>query len=137
MSSEPLTDDDRELVARAEETLLELYDPDRHTTGAALRTADGTVYTAASVKGGTGKSDLHAEPVALAQALFDGHRGFDAVAAVQPAVGVADPADGTRIVSACGVCRELLIAHAPELWVVLPGEGTEPRKRRLSALLPE
>lgn len=151
MTGEPLTGADRELLARAEAVLRDHYHPDRHTTGAALRTASGAVYAGVSVKGGTPKSDLHAEPVALARALLDGHGAFDAVAAVQTAEGADHPEEDTRIVSACGVCRELLVAHAPSLWVVLPGEegedgedasvedgegGADPRKRRLSDLLP-
>lgn len=143
----PLTDADRELVETAEDVLCDHYHPNRHTTGAALRTASGAVYTGVSVKAGTNAADLHAEPVALARALMDGHREFDAVAAVQPARGMKDPEDGTRIVSACGVCREVLIAHAPDLWVIVPGghsreqatpeEDESPGKRTVSDLLPD
>lgn len=136
MTGKPLTPDDHDLIEHARNVLIEYYSPSRHTTGAALRTVAGDIYTGVSLKGNTAQSDMHAEPIALAKAMMDGESTFETVTAVQPATGVDQPSEGIRIVSACGVCRELLIAHEANMWIIVSRENGG-RKRRLSSLLPE
>jgi cytidine deaminase len=132
----------QQLYETAIETLERHYDPARHTTGVAVRTGDGSVYTGISLKAATGSADVHAEPVAVGRAILNGASSFDTTVAVQfdeqaPSDG-ADPTDserGTRIVSPCGACRELLATQAPRISVVVPGpEG--PIVEPLSEILP-
>lgn len=127
-----LTDADRDLVEAAEATLREHGEPGRHTTGAAVRTADGGVYTGVSLKANTGQADVHAEPVAVARARLDGAGSFEAIAAVQFEAGFSGP---TQVVSACGGCREVLVAQAPGVGVILREDG-DLRKRPVESLLP-
>lgn len=130
-----ITDADRDLVTDAETVLRTHHEPGKHTTGAALRTAGGEVYTGVSMKAGTGQADVHAEPVALARAILDGRTAFEAVAAVQldEAAGREEPA--ARVVSACGCCRELLVEQAPDLRIILREDG-DLVKRPVRSLLP-
>lgn len=124
---------DSDLVATAEAVLREQYEPGRHHTAAALRTASGETYTGISLKARTGVADVHAEPIAVARAALDGHRDLDTVVAVQPSSADAwqsQSASGdTRIVSACGHCRELLLAFAPDLRILLSGDDGPERQR--------
>ena len=127
-----LTPTDERLLDEAEAILRAHDDPDRHATGAALRADSGAVYAAVSLKAGTEKASVHAEPLALGQAVLAGETGFDAVAAVK-----LDSTDGERrVVSACGVCRELLVAFEPTLDVIVP-RSSGPIKRAIRDLLPD
>jgi cytidine deaminase len=137
----PLDAADRDLLATAEATLREQYAEGRHHTAAALRTVDGRVETGVSLKARTGVADVHAEPVALARACLTG-AGAPATPSVVVAVKPRDPeawGDGpregapTRIVSACGQCREALLAFGPEMDVVVAGDEG-PEKRALASL---
>lgn len=135
-----LDERDRQLRDAAVQVLDRHYDPQRHTTGVALRTDDGDVYTGISLKADTGTADVHAEPVAVGRAVLDGATSFDTVVAVQfTDVGNAtdrpDAASDTRIVSPCGACRELLARQCPEISVVVPG-ASGPVVEPLSELLP-
>lgn len=125
---------DRELIDAATDVLRTHYDPERHTTGAALRTAAGSVHTAVSLKANTPKADVHAEPIAVASALLDGETAFDTVVAVQFPTDGPDGTADPRVVSACGVCRELLVARAPDISVIVDDGGLE--KRPIATLLP-
>lgn len=127
-----LEEPDRQLRATAVDVLERHHDPDRHTTGVALRTDDGDVYTGISLKAATATADVHAEPIAVARAILDGASSFDTVVAVQ--FDGQPPAD-TRVVSPCGACRELLAKQAPELSVVVPGSDG-PTVEPLSEILP-
>lgn len=154
-----LDESDRRLRETAVDVLDRHYDPERHTTSVALRTADGAVYTGISLKAATAAADVHAEPIAVARAIIDGASSFDTVVAVQfddrPADDGSESADErsesadgrsesaissrettrTRVVSPCGACRELLARQAPDVSVVVPG-ATGPTVEPLSELLP-
>lgn len=127
-----LDEANRQLRETAVDVLERHYDPDRHTTGVALRTDDGDVYTGISLKAATATADIHAEPIAVGRAILEGASSFDTVVAVQ--FDGQPPAD-TRVVSPCGACRELLAKQAPELSVVVPGPDG-PTVEPLSEILP-
>lgn len=130
---EPLTEPDQALVEQAESVIREYGAPGRHTTGAVLRTTDGSLYEGVSVKAGTAQADIHAEPVALTQAMMAGAAGFETSAAVQFIEGFSGP---TRVVSACGSCRELLAEQAPGIDIVVQGDDGL-AKRPIGEMLPD
>jgi cytidine deaminase len=140
-----LEQSDRELVETAVDVLERHYDPERHTTGVALRTGDGDVYTGISLKAATSAADVHAEPIAVGRAILSGASSFDTVVAVQfadpPSGQDADAprpnrdATGTRVVSPCGACRELLARQAPDVSVIVPGDSG-PTIESLADILP-
>jgi cytidine deaminase len=95
--------------------------------GAALRTTEGTVYTGCNIEIVNYSNSLHAEEVALAQALVEGEREFDAVAVAGP------HADG---LTPCGMCRQSLAEFCPpELEVIVDVDG-DPDDYTLGELLP-
>lgn len=65
--------------------------------GAAIAT-DDDIYRGCNIEVANYSNSMHAEAVAIAKALFDGHRTFDglAVAATEPGV------------TPCGTCRQTL-----------------------------
>lgn len=96
--------------------------------GAALRCADGTVFTGCNVESPSLLQGVCAERVALLKALSEGKRSFTHIAIV---------AEEQATVSPCGLCRQMLYEFAPDLIVILEREGGEPVQRALAELLPE
>jgi cytidine deaminase len=121
---------DRALVEAATETILRLYEPDRHHVAAALRTRGGRVFTAVHLDAYVGSCAVCAEAAALASAASAGERDLDTIAAVRWR-GVGKPA----VVSPCGRCRELLVDYG-DPWVVHAGTSGAPVRTRASRLLP-
>ncbi len=95
--------------------------------GAALRTTDGTVYTGCNIEIVNYSNSLHAEEVALAQALVEGEREFDAVAVAGP------HADG---LTPCGMCRQSLAEFCPPEFEVIVDVDGNPDGYTLGELLP-
>lgn len=133
MDPRPLYAADQDLVATAEATLADRFDPERHPVAGALRTADGAVYTAVNVESTLGPASTHAEPVALERALADGHEAFDATVAVTYPEG--DPTRDPRVLAPCGVCRELLSDYDRTMDAIVRTEDGR-GKVRLAELLP-
>jgi cytidine deaminase len=103
-----------------------------YAVGAALLTADGTVYTGCNVENANYSNSLHAEEVALGSAVRDGHRSFERLAVSSAA------RDG---VTPCGKCRQTLAEFCEESFTVVtePEETGDdgPVERRLGTLLPD
>ena len=120
---------DEDLVERARDALGDAYVPySEYRVGAALRTADGTVYTGCNIENANYSNSLHAEEVAIASAVRDGHREFDRIAVSSGA------RDG---VTPCGMCRQTLAEFASaDLEVVCDEGGTERTAYTLGELLP-
>lgn len=95
--------------------------------GAALRCADGTVYVGCNIEIVNYSNSLHAEEVAIARALVDGHREFEAVA-------VSGPHDDG--LTPCGMCRQTLAEFCPADFQVIVDLGDEGHTYTLEELLP-
>ncbi|MDZ7701691.1 MAG: cytidine deaminase [Halobacteriales archaeon] len=95
--------------------------------GAALRTADGSVYGGANMEIVNYSNSLHAEEVAFARALFDGHREFEAVA-------VSGPHDDG--LTPCGMCRQTLAEFCGPEFEVIVDLGDDDHTYTLGELLP-
>ena len=90
----------QELLAAAREAYDAAYVPySEYAVGAALRAADGTVYTGCNVENANYSNSVHAEELALSKAVEAGHREFERVAVS------SDRRDG---VTPCGMCRQSL-----------------------------
>jgi len=118
-----------ELIEAAREALSDAYVPySEYRVGAALRTADGSVYTGCNVENANYSNSLHAEELAIGAAVADGHREFDAVAVSS---GVRDG------VTPCGMCRQTLAEFGgADLRIVCDEGGGEVSEYTLEELLP-
>ncbi|WP_459194193.1 cytidine deaminase [Halosimplex sp. J119] len=118
-----------ELLDAAREAVDDAFAPySDYAVGAALRTADGSVYTGCNIEIANYSNSLHAEEVALGSAVRDGHREFDRLAVSSAAE------DG---VTPCGMCRQSLAEFCDESFVVVCEGEDGPVEYELGELLPE
>jgi len=120
---------DDPLIERAREALREAYVPySEYRVGAALRTADGTVFTGCNIENANYSTSLHAEEVAIGTAVAAGHREFDRLAVSS---GVRDG------VTPCGMCRQTLREFCDDDLTIVCDLGEEVATYTLGELLPE
>jgi len=119
-----------ELLSAARDAVASAYTPySSYPVGAALRTADGTVYTGCNVENANYSNSLHAEEVAVGKAVSDGHREFAALAVSSAA------RDG---VTPCGMCRQTLAEFCPGGFpVACDSGGDDVETYHLGDLLPD
>ena len=110
-----LTQEDLDLIQAAREAIRLNYDGIRcrFTVGAAVRCADGRIYTGVNVYSIHGAC---AEQVAMGAAITQGQRDFEAIVAVRGA-------QGEEILPPCGNCRQILSDYAPDCHVILHAGG--------------
>ena len=97
-----------------------------YRVGAAIETADGTVYTGCNIENANYSNSLHAEEVAVGKAVSEGHRSFEAVAVTSTA------RDG---VTPCGTCRQTLAEFCDEDLIIVT-DGEDGGEYTLGELLP-
>jgi cytidine deaminase len=125
LQTHPLRPSDEELMARAGELLAARWVQDRHMVATALRTNAGTVHLGVHIQGSAGRSSICAEGIALGTALTNGDlHDVETVVSVQ-----FKPAGVLRVISPCGLCRELLFDYCPDAWVVNYDDGDVARVR--------
>jgi cytidine deaminase len=116
------------LVEAAREARERAYAPySRFQVGAALLTADGTVFTGCNVENRSFGLCICAERTAVARAVASGHREFRALAVVTDTAPPAMP---------CGMCRETLAEFARELPVLCANLADERVVYRLEDIFP-
>ena len=103
------------------------------TVGAALLTADGTVFTGANIESASYTPTVCAERVAVFTAVHQGQRQFEAIAVVGGKAG--EPV--TTYCPPCGVCRQVLTEFGHTAMPVLLYDGKQIKELTLGALLPE
>ena len=89
--------------------MARLHVPDRHEVVAALRTASGRVYLGLHVEGSARRTSVCAEAMAIGAAFLDGERLLETCVAVH-----YKPAEHLRVLTPCGLCRELISDYAPD-----------------------
>lgn len=97
-----------------------------YAVGAAIRTADETVYTGCNVENANFSNSLHAEELAIGTAVSDGHREFDRLAVAS---------SGTHV-TPCGSCRQALAEFCPEGFEIVCEEADGATIYTLGELLP-
>jgi cytidine deaminase len=124
----PITETDRELIEAATRIIRENYVPGKHHVGAAIRGKSGRIFTGVHLE--STAIDVCAEAIALGAAVSGGEREFDCIVAVTIAKGKSP-----RVLSPCGVCRELIRFYGPDIEVICIEKETL-IKCRVSDLLP-
>ncbi len=115
-----------ELIEVARKVIRSRFRSHRHQVGAAIRTSAGAVYAAVNLRANVDRVSVCAEAIALGMAAADGDTELAAVVAVDR--------DG-RVVSPCGVCREMISDYSPGCEVVVPGDP-DPEVIPINELLP-
>ena len=130
----PLTVEDEQLIAEARAAIARGYRYGWHHIGAAVRMGSGRVFTAVHLEANVGRVAVCAEAVAIGRAIAEGERDFATIVAVRhPHAGEVDRR--IRVVSPCGMCRELIGDYGPEAQVIFAA-GDEVGKCRVGDLLP-
>jgi len=120
--------DETELVDAARGATEHAHVPySEYRVGAALETADGTVFTGCNIENANYSNSLHAEEVAIAGAVKKGHQEFVAIAVTSGA------RDG---VTPCGMCRQTLAEFCDEEFPIYCDEGESITEYSLGELLP-
>ena len=115
-----------ELVAAATVARAAAYVPySGFAVGAALRTADGQVFTGCNVENASYGLAVCAERIAVFQAVARGQRAIEAVAVVTE-----------NGVTPCGACRQVLTEFNPRMTVIVADMGGGRRIYTLPELLP-
>jgi len=119
-----------QLLMAAREAAETAYAPySSFPVGAAVLTANGTVFQGCNVENASFPLTVCAERVAVGTAVAAGHREIVAVAVTAPKVASVTP---------CGACRQVLNEFKPmgrDMTVILEGEEG-PDILPLAALLP-
>lgn len=117
-----------DLLKLAAEAQSNAYAPySKFRVGAALLSADGSVFTGCNVENASYGLSNCAERTAVFKAVSEGVRAFTAIAISVPGGG-----------SPCGACRQVLNEFNPAMKVYLGDEkGTLVRETTLDALLPD
>ncbi len=122
-----LNQDDQKLIDAAREVIERNYLPGKHSVGAAVLAGSGRVYVGINVEAcGYGPC---AEPIAIGAAFSNGERYIRAI------VAVAKSADGYKVLSPCGNCRQLLVDYSPDAAVIV-ADGDSVGKAAARDLLP-
>ncbi|MFD1587602.1 cytidine deaminase [Halorientalis brevis] len=117
-----------ELLQAARDAMDDAYVPySEYRVGAAIETADGTVYTGCNIENANYSNSLHAEEVAIADAVKRGHRSFERLAVS------SSERDG---VTPCGMCRQTLAEFCDESFPIVCDDADEPVEYTLGELLP-
>ncbi|WP_435153659.1 cytidine deaminase [Haladaptatus sp. DFWS20] len=117
-----------ELVEQAREVQEQAHVPySEYPVGAALRTADDTVFVGCNIENANYSNSLHAEEVAIAEAIKQGYREFDRLAVSSAR------RDG---VTPCGMCRQTLAEFCDDSLEVVCDEGESVTAYTLGELLP-
>ncbi len=116
------------LLRAAREAQTEAYAPySEYRVGAAIETADGTVYTGCNIENANYSNSLHAEEVAISAALKRGHRSFERLAVT------SSERDG---VTPCGMCRQTLAEFCGESFPIVCDDDDDTVEYTLGELLP-
>ena len=116
-----------DLLSAAREAAEAAYVPySDYAVGAAIETADGTVYTGCNVENANYSNSLHAEEVAVGAAVSDGHRSFARLAVT------STERDG---VTPCGMCRQTLAEFCDDEFPIRT-DGEDGAEYTLGELLP-
>lgn len=114
------------LIAAAQDAREAAYAPySNYPVGAALLTADGSVYTGCNVENAVYPATICAERVAITKAVSEGERSFAAIAISTHNGG-----------SPCGICRQVMFEFAPDMRVILVDDDGIIAEHVVSELLP-
>ncbi len=98
-----LRPEEQELIERARQARERAYAPySNYAVGAAIRTADGRIFTGCNVENASYGLSICAERAAVFHAVADGAREIVALAVVTMDGGTP-----------CGACRQVLMEFAP------------------------
>ncbi|MCK5078176.1 MAG: cytidine deaminase, partial [Calditrichia bacterium] len=117
---------DFQLVEVARDLIKKRFVEGRHHIASVLRTKSGEIYSGVHMEVYIGRITVCGEAVALGSAATAGEPDIDTIVAVD---------ETGRIVSPCGMCREMISDYSPDAKVIIL-INNKPAKVSISELLP-
>ena len=108
-----LCEKDLQLIEAARSIIALRSKPEAHEVGAALRTRSGKVFSAVNVKANVGRVSICAEAVAIGMAASAGDTDIEGIVAVD---------QKGRVISPCGMCREMISDYSPQAEVIVSAD---------------
>ena len=119
----------KELYMSAKEAMRHAYAPySGYQVGAAVLCKSGEVYCGANIENASYGATLCAERVALAKALYYGHRDFEAIAICASGEAPAWP---------CGICRQFIFEFGSDIVVTTGPDKEHLESFPIDELLPK
>lgn len=134
MKTLAITFEDEQLIKAAKDIISKYYKHGKHHVGAALRTKSGKIFTAVHLEANVGRAAVCAEAIVIGKAISEGENEFDTIVAVRHP-NPHEQNQKIRIVSPCGICRELISDYGADVKVIFSGNG-EVKKCVILDLLP-
>ncbi|KDE59271.1 cytidine deaminase [Halostagnicola sp. A56] len=120
---------DETLVEMARDVQSQAHVPySEYRVGASLETATGDIYVGCNIENANYSNSLHAEEVAIAEAIKNGATEFERIAVS------SGRRDG---VTPCGMCRQTLAEFCGDDLRVICDEGESTTEYTLGELLPD
>ncbi len=117
------------LIQQAREAAAQAHAPySEYPVGAALETQSGGVFVGCNIENANYSNSLHAEEVAIAEAVKTGHKTFTRLAVSSAARDGLTP---------CGMCRQTLAEFADEGLEIVCDTGDGFDRYTLGELLPK
>ncbi|WP_232701574.1 cytidine deaminase [Halobacterium wangiae] len=121
--------DEADLLSAARDTLDDAYVPySEYPVGAAIETASGEVYVGCNIENANYSNSLHAEEVAIGEAIKEGHREFERLVVTSAERDAVTP---------CGMCRQTLAEFCDDEMPVLCDTGDDFERYTLGELIPD
>lgn len=125
---DPFLMTDEQLLQMANDVRVRAYAPySNFKVGAALLCADGTVFTGVNIENATYTPSVCAERTAFFKAISEGYKDFVKIAVTCE----------KAFCSPCGVCRQVMVEHAPNLEILLGNPQGTFKRMSIKELLPE
>lgn len=122
------TKQDEELIQIATSVIQRNHVPGKHHVGGAVRGKSGRVFTGVNLE--SSAISVCAEAIAIGTAASNGEREFHSIVAV-----TMGKAGQPRVLSPCGVCRELINFYGADISAIFVEGGTV-KKCKARDLLP-
>jgi cytidine deaminase len=130
-----LSSDDLALIDHANTLIKSRYKENRHHIASAVLGGSGKIYAGVHMDTYVGRASVCAEAVALGQALSAGEQVIRAIVSVRHPRPREQHQD-CKVVSPCGICREMLTDFAPGAAVILAREDGGLERVQVEDLLP-
>lgn len=126
-----ITNEDKELIQTALDTLERLYKKGRYEVAAAVRTKDGKIYSGIHIEAKySGYADVCGEVAAISVAVADRQSELDSI------VAVAKNEKGEKVIlEPCGRCRDVISDFGRDVNVII-GSLDNPTKIKIEELIP-
>ncbi len=117
-----------ELINEARKAMRNAYSPYyKFYVGSAVLTKSGKIFSSGNIGAAVGGAEICAERVAIAKAISEGEKDFEAIAVI---------GNTKNLISPCGICRQFIIEFGENIKIIMVNADGEIVIKSISELLP-